>query len=682
MGKIQNEDIKSAAELVSAGATAASLPNDDKVYVTANGVNKTLKQAILDGDIGGGGGSKNYLATKNGGFESNATTYWSLFNTTLTSLIPTGSITAGAASITTFAATATGKLAGNYSLNTASSGAMSAGQGFITDAFTIDAEDYATVMSFVAHYKVQSGTVNMSASSSNTFAFYIYDVTNSAWIQPAGVYGMDGSGKITGTFQTTAASTQYRLAVICINATGGAVSINWDDFSVGPQIVTQGAAITDWQSFTPTGSWTTNTSYTGKWRRVGDEAEIAILVTCSGAPTAIGLSVNLPSGLSIDTSKIMSANPDSDARFGQVRCLDVGINAYSAGTVGYSSSTSVAAYLTYTGATYGQPSQVSQVAPFTFGSGDQVSLIFSVPILGWSSNVQLSSDTDTRVVKASVRRSTSSQTIGTSATKVQFNGINSDSHGTFDSTTNYRYTIPVAGTYSFSGMLSYNAAAALLTSNVYLYKNGSIIKTGYIAVPNGASFGVPYEFQDDAVAGDYYEVFAMNTTSASLYSDGTINGGSTLDIKRLSGPATIAASETVAASYQCGSGQSLSSATTIKFDTKLTDSHGAYNTSTGIYTVPVSGRYEIGGQLFSITSTINWAFGVRQNGNLKVRSNTSPVYNGGTTSVNNQSCAMVTPVVIDCIAGDTLDFYITSIGNNSLYASTPDNYMIIKRIGN
>lgn len=53
-GKIQNQDIKSAAELVSAGATAASLPNDDKIYVTASSINKTLKQAIIDGDIGGG----------------------------------------------------------------------------------------------------------------------------------------------------------------------------------------------------------------------------------------------------------------------------------------------------------------------------------------------------------------------------------------------------------------------------------------------------------------------------------------------------------------------------------------------------------------------------------------------------------------------------------------------------
>lgn len=51
-GRIQNEDIKTSAEIVSGGGTASQLPNDDKIYVTANGINKTLKQAIIDQDIG------------------------------------------------------------------------------------------------------------------------------------------------------------------------------------------------------------------------------------------------------------------------------------------------------------------------------------------------------------------------------------------------------------------------------------------------------------------------------------------------------------------------------------------------------------------------------------------------------------------------------------------------------
>lgn len=53
-GRIQTQDIKTVAELVAAGATAASLPQDSQVYVSANALNKTLKAAIEAGDIGGG----------------------------------------------------------------------------------------------------------------------------------------------------------------------------------------------------------------------------------------------------------------------------------------------------------------------------------------------------------------------------------------------------------------------------------------------------------------------------------------------------------------------------------------------------------------------------------------------------------------------------------------------------
>jgi hypothetical protein len=53
MSKIQKQGIKTAAELISAGATIADLPNDTQIYVTANSINKQLSQALTDGDIGG-----------------------------------------------------------------------------------------------------------------------------------------------------------------------------------------------------------------------------------------------------------------------------------------------------------------------------------------------------------------------------------------------------------------------------------------------------------------------------------------------------------------------------------------------------------------------------------------------------------------------------------------------------
>lgn len=50
-GKIQNEDIKSSAELAGAGGTDAQLPNDTKIYVTGNSLNKKLSDAVAAGDL-------------------------------------------------------------------------------------------------------------------------------------------------------------------------------------------------------------------------------------------------------------------------------------------------------------------------------------------------------------------------------------------------------------------------------------------------------------------------------------------------------------------------------------------------------------------------------------------------------------------------------------------------------
>lgn len=51
-GKIQGADLKTEAELILAGADKTYLPNDTQIYITANGINKTLYAAITDQNIG------------------------------------------------------------------------------------------------------------------------------------------------------------------------------------------------------------------------------------------------------------------------------------------------------------------------------------------------------------------------------------------------------------------------------------------------------------------------------------------------------------------------------------------------------------------------------------------------------------------------------------------------------
>lgn len=66
MAKIQRQGIKTDTEIVAAGGSIANLPGDDQMYVSANGINKTLKQAIIDGDIAGGSSSLDTVAQVTG----------------------------------------------------------------------------------------------------------------------------------------------------------------------------------------------------------------------------------------------------------------------------------------------------------------------------------------------------------------------------------------------------------------------------------------------------------------------------------------------------------------------------------------------------------------------------------------------------------------------------------------
>lgn len=60
MSKLQHEDHKSLAQLIAAGGSASQLLNDTKIYLTGLGLNKQLSQAIIDGDLSGGGSVTTY----------------------------------------------------------------------------------------------------------------------------------------------------------------------------------------------------------------------------------------------------------------------------------------------------------------------------------------------------------------------------------------------------------------------------------------------------------------------------------------------------------------------------------------------------------------------------------------------------------------------------------------------
>lgn len=136
-----------------------------------------------------------------------------------------------------------------------------------------------------------------------------------------------------------------------------------------------------WTSFTPTGAWSTNTTYTGKWKRLGNLIHLQVGIALAGAPTTATLTVNLPTGIVVDTASIVHPS-DSYIVFGYCQCLDQAAATYE-GVVNYSSTTAVQPTVLNSAGTYSADYNVTQAVPITFGNLDAVSLNFQVPVVGW-----------------------------------------------------------------------------------------------------------------------------------------------------------------------------------------------------------------------------------------------------------------------------------------------------------
>jgi hypothetical protein len=158
-------------------------------------------------------------------------------------------------------------------------------------------------------------------------------------------------------------------------------------FSIGPSNRTQGPAFTDPIAVTFTGTWVTNTTYTAFETRIGSLARYDIKIALTGAPTAATLVLTLPSGRTIDTTKLANtgATAGNILPNSSVGITDISTESY-AGGVHYNSSTSVGILWTDDNAVATKFFGVTATAPMSFASGDTISISFIVPIAEWASS--------------------------------------------------------------------------------------------------------------------------------------------------------------------------------------------------------------------------------------------------------------------------------------------------------
>ena len=610
------------------------------------------------------GPGKTYVP--NGDFEANVTTGWTLCNTTLTGVIPTGSITNTASSFSALSVTSTSPLAGAYSLAVASGGATTAGQGFCSSAFTIDSEDSTTprVQTIRASYSGLANQ-NFSGTSSNTWAIYVYDVTNSVWIQPQGVYNFIGDGKLVATFQPNSTSSSYRLVFLNVNASSGAIATKFDSITVGPQAVAMGPAMTDATSYTMTVGATTTPPTKGTttidlatWRRDGDYMEIAYNLVQTGAGTAGSGTYlfPLPSGFSIDTTKQAVGTGIAQSNVGyfvsnMLSGLQGSVMAYNSTNLALSGidQTTSLGFVT------------NSYSLFTSGSG-VLSFRARVPLAGWSSNSSMSADTDTRVVAASCYAS-GAQTPGANA-QINFDTKYFDTHSAVTTGAGaWKFTAPVSGIYDVLGMVGWTSTQGY----VQLWKNGAAYQ--YLSII-GNSTATPYPSfatQIQLSAGDYID---LRTTAASALVGGSAPTQTYVSISRRSGPAVVQASETVAASYYLSASGAPGTNVQINYDTKITDSHAAVTTGAGAwkFTAPAPGRYSV--SVYTSTSA-SPDINLYKNGSAYIRLGSM-----------SSSIAAGATVVLPLLQGDYIDARPDSTASITGGAAPITSYISIVRIGN
>lgn len=521
--------------------------------------------------------------------------------------------------------------------------------------FTVSKKYRAKVLQIEVDYLVNSGTFSAGSSSTDSDVIvYIYDVTNSTFIEPSSFKFLSSSStiadKFVANFQTSATGSSYRILFHQATTSSSAFAVQFKEVRVSPCNYVYGTLITDWVAYTPTFSNLGTVSSILFWsRRVGDTLEVKGLFqtgTTSGAGAAaifIGYA-GISGNVSIDTTKITQGNG--------VGVLTLG----NTSTTLFGGSVLTPLSGNYVNLGIQSSTTSSQVAVFgsALASNTYYTVNFSVPIQGWSSSTQVSDGYDGREISFSAEGVTSNA-VGAN-TVVSYNTVTIDKTNSYNTTTDV-WTAPASGTYEIyaqhriitTGTAAVNQYAGLLIQvdsvtkrEFYNYVQSTGISNWYV---NGS-------YLVNLTAGQGVRILAdTNITSPQL---GTSAAQSYIQIKKLQAPQTMSATEVVAARIEKNGGQtSITSDVALTSWTATIDTHAAW--SSNRYNFPVAGIYEIiGTGTFDNTAGTSRVLQYRINGGSWQRFNEQP--SAGASIFTVLSCNTMVTVT----AGSYIEFGASS----------------------
>lgn len=602
------------------------------------------------------GGLKNYIT--NGDAES-STTGWATYSDSA-GVAPVDG-TGGTANVTwTTSSTAPLELTNSFIFT--KDAANRQGNG-VSYAFTIDREDQAKVMNITASYLVNSGT--FTAGTSSDLTVWIYDVTNATLIQPSSYTflsnGTSVADKFSATFQTASNSTSYRLIFHVSTTSASAYSLKFDSIKTGPSNYTYGTPITAWQSYSPawTGSGGTpslgNGTLNGRWRRVGQNAEIQIYLAFGSTTTHNNATVWLfsyPSGIALDTTA--TADGGSSPQ-GTGLIVDSGTAFFTPITLAVPAG--IRHYVNNTS------NAIGYQIPMTWTNGDSLTSMISLPVLGWSASTQMSDQTDSRSV---VFYGTATGVAATAnVTDIPFTTV-TDRLGGWDGST---YTVKVGGDH-FVNTFFYGPS----TCTVYAFVDG--VQFNSIGVSVGGQGGGGGILIPNLRIG---QTISIRTNSSQTFSASI---RMSTQIFRLAAPQTISAADSVNVVYGSVLGSAIGTSNSIQsFGSKESDSHGNW-TSNNTFTAQISGLYQVSVAILTNALTLTTSQAVTtyvyKNGS-QYRIIGFAIGNGATSIGYYVSGA---PDFIRLNAGDTLQIYASSSVATAQTTSGGYNKISIIRVGN
>lgn len=521
--------------------------------------------------------------------------------------------------------------------------AFTAEKGDLTKIVTLAIQDIAYASNFVSN-DVRITLRDMTASVDLRSDFYF-----------------NTASTLSFPFQlSTTANYELRFVLVTPFATRK-TEIWVDGISVAPQAPSvSGSVDIDYGIVATTGSWTTNSTYSVSYYRTGKFLNAVGSITLGGIPTTANLEVNIPNGWQIDTTTLVA---NTATPVGELTVYDSSGGTTTnkiIGKVSYGAAGSVRFYaLDEAAASNHYYVQISESSPVTFASGDIITFNYRVPILGWSSNMALSSSTSNREVLVVAGGSATSSV--TALTAIDFTEI-TDSHNAWSGTA---FTAPEDGVYSFIGNLAFVSGDA--TRTPYLYINGA----------EARKFGETFASTSQAPFTFEYPMLKGQTATIRTGVTGTPSGlavNHNILIRKVNtGSQTIGKEPKVVESWIATSGTFTAEATLSTFSTKETSTHGAYTPATAEFKAPRDGFVNASAAIknnAAITFAVNDVIIINlyKNGTvIKAHSIRAPI-----TSWQTQ-LTETTMLNIPVVAGDILQFKFSSAVSYTLINATTAN---------